>query len=62
MGAGMRQRGGFLHEKLYLLRCNEGLILHILQSNQEDQAFSKTNFLSLHFDPERRIDVHGLGT
>ena len=37
-------------------------VLHILQSNQEDQAFSKTNYLSQHFVPERRIDVHGLGT
>ena len=37
-------------------------VLYILQSNQRDKAFFKTNFLSLHFVPERRIDVPGLDT
>ena len=60
MGAGMRQGEGFFMKRF--ISCTAMKVLHILQFNQEDQAFSKTNSLSQHFVPERRIDVHGLGT
>ena len=56
----MRQGDGFFMKRF--ISCTAMKVLHILQSNQEDQAFSKTNSLSQHFVPERRIDVHGLGT
>ena len=60
MGAGMRQGEGFFMK--IFISCTAMKVLHILQSNQGDQAFSKTNFLSLHIVPERRIDVHVLST
>ena len=60
MGTGMRQGEGF--SMTSYISCTAMRVLYILQSNQRDKAFFKTNFLSLHFVPERRIDVPGLDT